>query len=95
MTPFYDLVNTRLHIPGDDFALPLEGRRTNLSLRHFQRLAARWDSPKDAVRQEAERMAEEITEVLPGVLQESGLAGELRERYQGIVRDSIRTVLGA
>lgn len=94
LTPFYDLVNTRLHIPGDNFALPLEGRRTNLSLRHFQRLAGRWDTPKDTVRREAERMVERITDALSVVLQESGLRGELRERYQGIVEENVRVLLG-
>lgn len=94
LTPFYDLVNTRLHIPDDDFALPLEGRRNNLSLRHFQRLAARWDTPKEAVRREAERMTKEIKDALPEILDETGLPGELRERYFGIVRDTVRSLLG-
>jgi serine/threonine-protein kinase HipA len=93
-TPFYDLVNTRLHIPGDDFALPLDGRRNKIALRHFQRLAARWDTPKEAVSREAEIMAARIREALPGVLQESGLPAELRERYRAIVDESLRTLLG-
>lgn len=95
LTPFYDLVNTRLHIPDDEFALPLEGRRNSLSLRHFQRLAARWDTSRDAVRRETERMAEGISRVLPAILGESGLSGDLRERYHAIVRSNLRSLLGA
>ena len=94
-TPFYDLVNTRLHIPGDDFALPLDGRRNKIGLRHFQRLAARWDTPKDAVSREARAMAVQIRETLPGVLQESGLPAEARDRYEAIVDDNLRTMLGS
>jgi serine/threonine-protein kinase HipA len=94
LTPFYDLVNTRLHIPGDEFALPLEGRRNKLSLRHFRRLAGRWDTPGAAVDGEAERMAGEIRGVLPGVLDDSGLGAELRERYQRVVEENLRTLLG-
>lgn len=95
LTPFYDLVNTRLHIPNDDFALPLEGRRNNLSLRQFQRLAARWGTPKDAVRRETERLAGEVQGVLLSTLDESGLPGELQERYRGIVNDSVQSLVGA
>jgi serine/threonine-protein kinase HipA len=95
LTPFYDLVNTRLHIPNDDFALPLEGRRANLSLRDVQRLAARWDTPKDAVRREAERMAGEVQGVLPSILEESGLPREIQDRYRGIVNDNVRSLVGA
>lgn len=89
LSPFYDLVNTRLHIPADDFALPLEGRRSKLSLRHFRRLAARWDTPGAAVEGEAERMAGEVQAVLPEVLDESGLGAELRERYEKVVAENL------
>ncbi len=94
LAPFYDLVNTRLHIPADDFALPLEGRRNRISLRHFRRLAARWDTPGAAVDGEAERMAGEIRAALPGVLDESRLRMELRERYLAAVEENMRGLFG-
>lgn len=94
LTAFYDLVNTRLHIPADDFALPLEGRRNKVSLRHFRRLAGRWGTPGAAVEGEAERMTGEIREVLPGVLDESGMRAELRERYHAVVEENLRGLFG-
>ncbi len=95
LAPFYDLVNTRLHLPGDDFALPLEGRRNRITLRHFRRLAARWGTPGDAVAAEAERMAGLVRGALPEVLEASGLGGGLQERYRAIVEENLESLLGS
>lgn len=87
--PFYDLVNTRLHLPGDDFALPVDGRRSNLRLKNFVTLARRWGMPAQAVRDEAEAIAQALGVHLDHVLLESGLPGDLVERYRAIVGNNV------
>jgi serine/threonine-protein kinase HipA len=93
LAPFYDLVSTWVHLPGDAFALPLDGRRSNIRLKSFVRLAERWGMSGDAVREEATRMVSSMTVELPTVLGESGLSPELVGRYRGIVHEHI-TALG-
>lgn len=88
--PFYDLVNTRLHLPGDDFALPIDGRRNNLRLRNFVALASRWGLSRDEVRAEAEALGHGLELHLDAVLAESALPAELVERYRAIVRENVR-----
>jgi serine/threonine-protein kinase HipA len=86
--PFYDLVNTRLHLPGDSFALPLDGRQSNIPLKSFVRLADRWGMSADAVREEASRMVTGMAVEMPTVLAQSGLAPDLVERYLRIVHEN-------
>jgi hypothetical protein len=92
LAPFYDLVNTRIHLPGDEFAVPLDGRRSNLRLRSFERLGARWGMDRAEVRGETEAIVEGTREHLDAVLRESGLAADLQRRYRTIVNESIQTV---
>ena len=92
LAPFYDLVNTRIHLPGDEFAVPVDGRRSNLRLRNFERLAARWGMDRSEVRGETEAIVEGTREHLDAVLRESGLAAELQRRYRTIVNENIQTV---
>ena len=92
LAPFYDLVSTRLHLPGDSFALPLDGRQSNIRLKSFVRLAERWGMSADTVREEARRMVTEMTVELPTVLAESGLSPELVERYRSIAHENITTL---
>jgi serine/threonine-protein kinase HipA len=94
LAPFYDLVNTRLHIPNDEFALPVSGRRAHIRLKHFEALAGRWDMARDEVRQEAESIASGVATHLEQVLAESPLAAELQVRYRNIVADNLGTLRG-
>jgi serine/threonine-protein kinase HipA len=89
LAPFYDLVSTRLHIRGDDFALPVDGRRANIRLKNLVALASRWQMPRDGVRSEAETMAHAIRTHLDSVLAASPLPQELVERYRSIVGDNL------
>lgn len=41
LSPIYDLLNTGLHIPGDDFALPVAGKQKNLKPNSWIELARR------------------------------------------------------
>jgi len=94
LAPFYDLVNTRLHIPDDQFAVPVDGRRSNIQFKSFAALASRWDMPRDEVRNVAERLIQETRSHLDPVLSESSLPRELQDRYRAVVRENMRT-LGA
>lgn len=92
LAPFYDLVNTRLHLPGDEFAVPVDGRRNNLRLRSLERLGARWGMDRADVRAQTEAIVDGAREHLDAVLRGSGLAEELQERYRAIVEENIGTL---
>jgi len=92
LAPFYDIVNTRLHLPGDEFAVPVDGKRSNLRVRSFERLGGRWGMSRDEVRAEAERFVLGVNAHLDPVLSASGLSEELRERFAGIVEENVRTL---
>jgi serine/threonine-protein kinase HipA len=94
LAPFYDLVNTRLHIPDDQLAVPVDGRRSNIRLRSFAALASRWDMPRDEVRDVAETLIQEIRSHLDPVLSESSLPQELQDQYRAVVRENVRTLGG-
>lgn len=87
--PLCTISSTRLHIPNDEFALPVDGKRNHLRLKSFAALARRWGMPRDAVRTEAERMVRSIDLHLDVVLTEAGLPEELVNRYRSIVRENI------
>jgi serine/threonine-protein kinase HipA len=94
LAPFYDLVNTRLHIPNDEFALPVSGRRANIRLKHFEALASRWGMAREEVRWEVQSIATGVGAHLEQVLAESPLAAELQVRYREIVADNLGTLRG-
>jgi serine/threonine-protein kinase HipA len=87
--PLYDLVNTRLHIPGDAFALPVDGRQNNIRLKSFQRLARRWEIPAESVQAEALDLVRAVRAELPAVLDASGLPADHAARYAAIVEENI------
>lgn len=89
LAPFYDLVNTRLHLRDDDFAVPVDGRRNSIRLKNFVSLASRWDMPRDQVRTIAEWLTEEIRRHLDPVLSESHLPEDLQGRYKAVVEDNL------
>jgi serine/threonine-protein kinase HipA len=89
LAPFYDLVNTRLHLTGDDFALPLDGRSSNLRLKSFSRLGGRWGMDRAEVRADVERLVRGLSEELGAVLAESGLPDDLQAKYASIVQENI------
>jgi serine/threonine-protein kinase HipA len=92
LAPFYDLVNTRLHIPGDAFALPVGGKQDNIRLRDLLLLGSRWGMGRDEVRSEADQLAGGVATHLAPVLAESGLTSEQRARYRDIVTENLRTL---
>jgi len=79
--PAYDLVNTQLLLPGDSFALPVNGKRDNLVQRDFIRLAEVWGGERRTVKEEITQIVSGIDEELEPVLLASGLPEDLSERY--------------
>jgi serine/threonine-protein kinase HipA len=92
LAPFYDLVNTRLHVPGDAFALPVGGKQDNIRLMDLVHLGSRCGMGRDEVRTEADQMARGVAMHLDPVLAESGLTSEQRARYRDIVAENVRTL---
>ena len=89
-SPLYDLVNTRVLLPGDLFALPLNGKENNLRLRDFETLAARWGSSRVAVRERLTGLADRILAHVDEVLETASLGDEIAESYRRIVVENVR-----
>lgn len=88
-SPVYDLINTRLFLPGDQFALTINGRRDRLRLRDFHALAARWSGSREVVDDIATAMATALRAHLPAVLDAAQLPGDWCERYRVIVENNL------
>jgi len=91
-SPLYDLVNTTLAIPGDLFALTVNGKQNNLRATDFAVLARIWGWTKSQSKERVERLASRISAELPITLEASGLSKDLRRRYRMTVEERLRTV---
>ncbi|NJL71935.1 MAG: type II toxin-antitoxin system HipA family toxin [Candidatus Competibacteraceae bacterium] len=88
-SPLYDLVNTRIHIAGDRFAFPINGKNDKLKIKDFAAVAARWGLERSAVYALAQSLAESITRELPKVLELSGLPSDQQILYSSIVNSNL------
>ena len=88
-SPLYDLVNTRLALRDDHFALVLNGRDYRLRVRDFAVLAQRWSGSRGKVRQHIEKIAEGVTTHLDAVLGGSRMTAEHHERFASTVRANV------
>lgn len=88
-SPVYDLLNTRLPLPGDQFALTINGRRGRLRIRDLEVLAARWDGGRDQVRDVAGTMVESVFHQLDDLLKASLMDDSERDRYRRIVEENV------
>ena len=59
-SPLYDLVNTDLAIPGDLFALPVNGKQNNLRANDFAALARVWAWTRAESRERVGSLASKI-----------------------------------
>ena len=91
-SPLYDLVNTRVVLPGDLFALPLNGKENNLRLRDFETLAARWGLSRAASREGVTELADRMLAHVDEVLQSTSLGDEITESYRRIVVENVRAL---
>jgi serine/threonine-protein kinase HipA len=89
-SPLYDLVNTRLLVPGDLFALPLNGKENNLRLGDFQKLALRWGSSRAATRERVTDLAHRMLAHVDDVLETTSLSDEVTESYRRVVVENVK-----
>jgi serine/threonine-protein kinase HipA len=87
-SPLYDLVNTRIHLPGDRFAFPINGKNDKLKIKDFAAIASRWGLEKSKVTEFAQSLAESIRRELPDILQLSGLPLDQQMKYSSIVESN-------
>ncbi len=88
LTPAYDLLCTRLALPSDrDLALPICGKRSNLSKRLWLDFAKYSQIPERAA---VRLLDEQIAALEPalGLIEASFLPDDLKTQYQDIVRQT-------
>ncbi len=89
-SPLYDLVNTRVVLPGDHYALSLNGKRDKLRLSDFVTLADRCGLDQTDGRKRISDLAQRVMAHLDDALKVSGLSRERRVVYRKIVEDNVR-----
>lgn len=93
-SPIYDLVNTRIYLAGDKFAITINGRNDKLKRKDFAAVADRWGGTKEHVLQIMQDFAKSIQENIDEVLKQSHLSEELSQKYRDAVIANIETSLG-
>jgi serine/threonine-protein kinase HipA len=93
-SPIYDLVNTRIYLAGDKFAISINGRNDKLKRKDFVAIADRWSGTKLQVSQIMQDLASSIQENIDEVLEQSLLPKELSRAYRDAVVANIETSLG-
>ncbi|MBZ0190013.1 MAG: HipA domain-containing protein, partial [Candidatus Obscuribacterales bacterium] len=93
-SPIYDLVNTRIYLAGDKFAITINGRNDKLKRKDFAFVADRWGGTKEQVLQIMQDLAKSIQENIDEVLKQSHLPEELSLKYRDAVFANIETSLG-
>ena len=90
-SPLYDLLNTIVSIPDDDFAIPVNGKRNNLRPRDIASIAERWKGNKRIAEELIEQLASKMRSNLHGVLSSACMPAELAERYFRVVDSRLKT----
>jgi serine/threonine-protein kinase HipA len=93
-SPIYDLVNTRIYIAGDKFAISVNGRNDKLRKKDFVAIAERWGGTKVLVSQIMQELASNIRENLDEVMDQSLLPSELSQTYRDAVTANIDSTVG-
>lgn len=86
LSPAYDLVCTRLYLPSDPLALPVGGKRDNLTARSWIELAAYCGIPAKAAR----RVLDEVVAAHPraeALVSRSTLPDDMQETYTSLLHD--------
>lgn len=89
-SPIYDLVNTRVVLPGDYYALSLNGKQNNLRLSDFVSLADRCGLNRTGSRERISDLAQRVIAHVGDALDASGLSEERCASYRTIVEDNVR-----
>jgi serine/threonine-protein kinase HipA len=89
-SPLYDLLNTTLAIPDDDFALPVNGKKNGLRVRDIAELAARWKGARSVAEEQIMAVAAGVRRNLDDVLGCAHLPEVVAERYRRVVDGRLR-----
>jgi serine/threonine-protein kinase HipA len=93
-SPIYDLVNTRIYLAGDKFAITINGRNDKIKRKDFAAVADRWGGAKERVLHIMQDLAKSMQENIDEVLGQSRLSEELCQKYRDAVIANIETSLG-
>ena len=88
--PLYDLLNTRVAIRDDDFAVPINGKRNKIRLRDIASVAERWKGSKRVAEDLIEQLASSVRLHVDEVMASSQMSAELGERYFRVVDARLR-----
>jgi len=94
LSPGYDLVNTAVVIPGDPFALPMDGKQRNLGPASWLRFAEYCELPVKAIRQVARALLAQEAKAL-AMIDRSYLTPPRREQYVAVMnsrRDAVAAI---
>jgi serine/threonine-protein kinase HipA len=91
-SPLYDLVNTRVHLKGDKFAITINGKNDKFKIKDFAIVAERWGFTKVLVSDIATKLANDIRNNLEEVLELSELPIEQQVKYSSIVDVNIKSM---
>lgn len=89
-SPLYDLLNTTLAIPDDDFALPVNGKKNRLRVRDIAKLATWWRGTKSVAEEQIMAVAVGVRRNLDEVLGCAHLPEVMAERYRSVVDGRLR-----
>ncbi|HEY9449260.1 MAG TPA: HipA domain-containing protein [Gemmatimonadaceae bacterium] len=89
-SPLYDLLNTTLVIPDDDFALPVKGKKNRLRVRDIAELAERWKGARSVAEEQIMAVAAGVRRNLDDVLGCAHLPEAMAERYRRVVDGRLR-----
>lgn len=88
-SPLYDLVNTRIAIRDDDFALPLNGKKNRLRRKDFHALSSRWGWTRTQTYDAIDSLVAALKSNLDQTVSSSGLSERSIEAYRQVVTDNI------
>ncbi len=89
-SPLYDLLSTRMVIPDDDFAIPVNGKRNRIRPRDIAGVAERWKGQKRMAETLVQQVASNVRLHLHDVLSSALIPAELSERYYRLVDSRLR-----
>ena len=93
LSPAYDLVCTKLVIPDDTLAMPIGGKKKNLTRRHWLDFADYCGLPERA----AKRLISEQIDALEAAIKlvaASFLSAEMKQDYEGFLRKNTSVLVG-
>ncbi len=89
-SPMYDLLNTRVAIRDDDFAIPINGKRNNIRPRDIASVTERWNGSKRVGEELIAQLASKVRANLHDVLSISHMPADISERYFRIADARLR-----